>query len=491
MLAEVTDFGLRSPGSEQHEASIDWLAEKLGEVEGMEIELEEFTINRWQPTPEAAGDIPGRDLAAAGELTVQDGGAPDPIEVAGAVPFSLPTGEEAASGPLVFLPADQITPEAAAGKIVVTEIPPTSLPYAAFEAIGHLVTEDLPREGEYDRPYLRDFHGMLTDAGLARAAGLVMVWEVPTEQVKGYWDPHSGTRYHVPSVFVGNDEIDRLRRLASAGATAELKVLAEWDEAPTRNLIATLPGQSRERIVVNANTDGLGWVQENSTVAIIGLARYFGSLPLECRPRDIQFALTSNHLAYGDDGLIRYVPEIDEGFEEGTVAFVMGVEHLGTREILPTSPGGPLELTGELDTFAWSAPVESPVLVEASLAAVERRGLRRTAVLQGVGVPDPDQVPSICSQGGLGTVFHSSLVPTIAGISGPWSLWAPYFGEEAIDFEHMRDQAVTFGDIAIALGDVPRDEIAGDYLEARQKRADGARTCSEELPPEVAPEPQG
>jgi hypothetical protein len=225
-------------------------------------------------------------------------------------------------------------------------------------------------------------------------------------------------------------------------------------------------------------------------VAILALARYFAELPVECRARDIEFALTTNHLAYGADGLLHYVPEIDQGFDEGTIAFVMALEHLGTREILPSSPGGPLELTGELDTFAWSAPEESPALVEASIDAVERRGLRRTAVLQGVGVPDPEQVPTICSQGGLGTVFHSSLVPTIAGISGPWSLWAPSFGEEAIDFEHMRDQALAFGDVAVALDDVPRDEIAGGYLEARRARDEGARTCPDELPPEVAPQPQ-
>ncbi len=98
------------------------------------------------------------------------------------------------------------------------------------------------------------------------------------------------------------------------------------------------------------------------------------------------------------------------------------------------------------------------MLVEASIDAVERRGLTKTAVLKGVGLPADDQVPSICSQGGLGTNFHGLLIPTIAGISGPWSLWAPAFGEDAIDFERMRDQILAFGDIAVELDDVPRDD---------------------------------
>jgi hypothetical protein len=266
-------------------------------------------------------------------------------------------------------------------------------------------------------------------------------------------------------------------------------VLAEWDQAPTRNLIATLPGRTRERIVVNANTDSVSWVQENATVAAIALARYLGSLPIECRTRDVQFALTTNHLGFTADGTFRYGPQLDEDFEDGTVAFIMAPEHLGTREILPATPGGRLEFTGEVEPFAWSAPEESPVLVRASLDAVERRGLERTAVLKGVGVPEADQVPSICSQGGLGTNFHGLLIPTIAGISGPWSLWAPSFGEDAIDFERMRDQTLVFGDIAVQLDDVDRTEIAGDYIAAREQRAAGATTCPLEPPPAEAPGP--
>ena len=80
--------------------------------------------------------------------------------------------------------------------------------------------------------------------------------------------------------------------------------------------------------------------------------------------------------------------------------------------------------------------------------------------------PADDQVPSICSQGGLGTNFHGLLIPTIAGISGPWSLWAPAFGEDAIDFDRMRDQTLAFGDVAVELDDVPRDAIAGESVMA-------------------------
>ena len=178
------------------------------------------------------------------------------------------------------------------------DIAHSSLPASVFELVAHRLPDDVEQDIDYDRPYLRPLDAILTDAGTAGAAGVALVWDAPTDQLTGYWDPHSGTRYQVPGVFLGSDEAAAVEALGDAGATATVAVRAAWDQAETRNLIATLPGGSRERIVVNTNTDSVTHVQENGNVAAIALARYLGSLPEECRARDVQFALTSNHLGY-------------------------------------------------------------------------------------------------------------------------------------------------------------------------------------------------
>src|SRR3546814_12753872 len=98
---------------------------------------------------------------------------------------------------------------------------------------------------------------MLTDAGKAGAAGLVILWDAPTDQLRGYWDPHSGTQYLLPAVFVGSDRAEEVRTLAAAGSEADVIVRAEWDKAPHRNLIATLPGGSTEPTTVNTNHDSV------------------------------------------------------------------------------------------------------------------------------------------------------------------------------------------------------------------------------------------
>ena len=97
-----------------------------------------------------------------------------------------------------------------------------------------------------------------------------------------------------------------------------------------------------------------------------------------------------------------------------------------------------------------------------------------TAVLKGLGLPTPGQVPPVCSMGGLGNFFHPKLIPTLAMISGPWSLYAPSFRESAIDYGRMRSQLLAMGDSVLALDGLPREQIAGDYLGMREQRAQGA-----------------
>ncbi|HEY8517417.1 MAG TPA: hypothetical protein VIS07_18045 [Candidatus Binatia bacterium] len=511
--AKIASFGLRNPGSAEHDRMLEWLVRELRAIPGMKVRSDFYTLTRWQPLPRAVGrtrlatsDATGdagddgqralprasalrRDLAEAGALSVEGVGE---IPVSGAIPFTLPTSGQGTRAPLVYIPSDEpITAENARGKIIVRDVEPSFIPYNLFHAISHYATPDFPQTGNYDRGFLRSFEPSLLDASRAGAVGLVFVWDVPGDQVRGYWGPHTGTRYRVSGVFVGNEQRERLRQLAAEGRAARIVVRAKWDLARTRNVIATLPGQTRERIVVNTNTDGNTWVQENGAVGILALARYLATLPIECRKRDVEFALTSAHMGFTNDGLFAYSKQLDEDYEKGTVAFAIVMEHLGTLEQVPS--GGPdnrIEITGLTEPIAWSAPEESPALVEASVAAVQRRQLARTMVLQGVGVPDPTQVPRICSQGGLGTILHTDLIPTTSAITGPWSMFDPvYGGEDGIDFEHMRREILALGDVVRSLDGVPREEIAGAYLEEREQRARGAKACAHVRPPLVAPGP--
>ena len=341
LTSEMAGFGLRSTASRSNEQFIDRLKRHMRRIDGMKIRTERIKLRRWQPLPKADG-VPGRDLARAGELKlVQSDGSTQNIPVAGAVPYALPTSKRGSQGPLVYLAPDvEITPENSAGKVVLREFPDRSIPYVGFTLLGLYLTPDLAgRPGSYERPYLAALHEELLAAGTAGAAGVIFAFHVPTDAVRGYWDPHNGTHYTVPAVFVGDEQGQQLRAVADSNVSASVVVRAKTDRASTRNLIATLPGQTPERIVFSVNTDGNTWVQDDGNAALVALARYLAGLPIECRPRTFEFAFGAAHLHISREGTDRYAAQLDEEYDDGTVAFAFAMEHLGTREILPSPTG--------------------------------------------------------------------------------------------------------------------------------------------------------
>ncbi|MCW5889930.1 MAG: hypothetical protein KIT14_05195 [bacterium] len=490
----VNAYGPRILGSPAHDKAIRWLAREAKSIRGATTSYDRYRIWRWLPRTRMQKG-PGLDIARAGGLTITPaGGATVRVPVAGAVHWSSPTRKQGRRGPLVRLDADApITAANARGKIVLVDFPKSAIPYVLFQFVGLYITPDILNDpGSYDRPYLGGgvLHDTLLAAGAAGAAGVVFAFDVPREQVAGYYDPHTGTIYGVPAVFVGSAEAEQLRAAAAQGGAAAITVRAKVGRGSTKNLVATVPGTSPEKISLMANTDGNSWVQENGIVGMLALARYYGSLPMECRPRTLELAFTSAHDAIVQDGGERYVRTLNAEYEQGLVAFGFAIEHLGTREILAVGEGADrhLAFSGLGDVLLFAAG-DSDVLKEVAVSAAQRRNLDRTAVLRGVDVPDESRVPPLCSLGGLGNFYHRNLIPTLAMISGPWSLYDPVFGAEAIDFERMRSQLLAAGDAILALAALPRDEIAGDYLAFRTRVAQGAPTCAPEIYPQFGPRP--
>ncbi|CAK7234865.1 hypothetical protein SBRCBS47491_009093 [Sporothrix bragantina] len=125
---------------------------------------------------------------------------------------------------------------------------------------------------------------------------MIFVFDIEREQVASYWELHKGTHYEVPAAYVGVDEGALLKQIAAwgRGGHALLSVDAAARPLVTRNLIATLPGQTAERVVYVTHTDGNTFVQENGGVTLLALARYFAKLPLSSRRRTIEFALNAD-----------------------------------------------------------------------------------------------------------------------------------------------------------------------------------------------------
>ena len=488
MTARFNSFGPRILGSASHNRAIDWL-EKKARAEGLSVRSRSFRPYGWFPRTRFEQG-PGLDIGAAGGLKVTTaGGSRVNVADAGAVHWSKPTAKRGEGGPLVYIAPDQeLTAANAAGKVVIRDFPIGSLPFGAVgPLLGIYQTPDLAGYTEYTRPYLATLHEELVAAGQAGAAGVVFAFDVPGKQVRGYYDPHVGTLYRLPAVFVGSAEATRLKALAAQGSSARVTVRARVARTRTRNLIARLPGRSAEKIVLAANTDGNSWVQENGVIGMLAFARYYAKLPKRCHPRALELVFSSAHDGFRDDGLNPDHYPLDKK----RTAFAFTIEHLGTREILPTGQGAArrLKFTGLADPALFGAG-DSDVLRQTAAAVTKRRNLPRTAVLKGLAVPDASLAPPICSMGGLGNFFHLSLVPTLAMISGPWTLYDPAFGRRAIDFGQMRSQVLAAGDAILTLDGLPRAQIAGDYPALQSQLDQGTKSgCTVATFPLRAPGP--
>ena len=449
----MADLGPRPTASPAQLSYIDSIESSLRAIDGLTLTA----------IPEQI------DLQLDEAASVELGG--DVMPAAGAVPYADPTGPGGATGRLVHVPTGTpISSVDVKGAVVVRPAATGGVQYAIFGAVAYYLHDpDLTIDPA--AMYERDNFGYvqqitdLKEAAAGGAAGLVLVHGFPTAQVSGQYAPYEGERWDVPALYVGADEGKRLVDAAAAGGSATLRTTASRRPAETRSVIATLPGQSNERIVIQSHTDGMNAVWDNGPAAMLAMASWFSKLPLSCRPRTLQFVFTTAHLHLSQSGAFCFASILDEEYESGTVAFVVAVEHLGAREFaaVPRADGGPgrqLVATGQSELFVTFS-MESPVLVEALVSNVISHDLRRSFVLRGADAPRVG-FPPHRSFGGEGGPYREHLVPTVAGITGPWTLYNPAFGlDELVDFELMRRQAMAFGDIVLAADDVPRQVLAG------------------------------
>jgi hypothetical protein len=477
----ICGVGYRGTGTAVHDGLIDWVVGQVDAIPGFTVRTDEYELLTWHPLPEG-------DLARAGELRHGDAD----IAVAGAVPYSLPA---TSSGRLVHLPRQQaISPDTVSGQVVLRDFPSFALPYdLLFSQPIHLSPgcDDL-RGQMWDRPGLANtvLHDDIIAAGTAGAAGVVFAFDLPTAQLAGYFEPHMGTHYKVPAVFVGIEGREQLQALAAQEANVEMTVRADVRRGSTRNVHATLPGQSDDRIVLVTHTDGNTWVQENGIATLLAIGQYVAALPLSERKRTIELTFTSAHLHISREGSHRYSAQLDREYDDGSVACVFAIEHLGARDLNPEpradGPGRHLAFGDGDELLLWCVG-PSDAMREAVIDAVAHRSLGRVLVAPGFGAPIEGQVPPIVSFGGIGTPYHAHLVPTTSIITGPWSLWAPAFGADAIDLAELRRQALAATDVVRALDRMSRESIAGEYPEYRAARAAGAPAGRDVEPPELAP----
>ena len=478
----VAKLGARPTGSAAQQRYVDWIEQQMRAIDGVTMSEKRFTIDRWSST--------------SASLALRVGTTWKNLPVAAPIHYARGTPEGGVTAPLVAIAEDEpITQTNAAGRIVVRPAPAGSVPQSVFTLpLVTWSTYDPHRTIDPKGTFFGDFLNYkarvedLAAAAKAGAAGIVFVKDLPRRQIVGHIEPYEGVVSPTPGVWLGVDEGKVLAGALAAGGepVARLTLDATVSPTTTRSLFATIPGKSKKRLVIDSHTDGTNAVEDNGPVAMIVMARYFASLPERCRPRTIELSFSTAHFyqrlvgpTIRNGGAEWLARKLDAEYDKGTVAGVLVLEHLGSREYeshrREEGPGSELVRVPQR-TIQQIFVTPSRPLVSAVESAVKRHDLQRTVIMKGASAPG-ETAPRHCNFGGEGTSFDQRLLPTIGVISAPQSLYDPAFGMEGVDVDYLRDQVAAFTELVIDVGRLPDAAIAGSVPAERARRAAGAPEC--------------
>jgi hypothetical protein len=474
------EFGPRPTGSRSHHRFVDWLERRFDSIP--EVETETLTRRFKRQTERSAS------------LWVEIDGKDQRIPIASPVPYGRRTGKDGAAAPLVHVPRDaQITTANAAGRVVVREYAAGELPASAFRFVSWFEYD--PRSTiDWSATYKRDWltsqpEDDMVDASRAGAVGVLFVHELPRDEIRGHYRPYHGIHYPASGLHLGVDEGQRIVRAVDSGTAGRARITYRARikrRASTRMVLARLTGPGERRIAVHTHSDGVNALWDNGHVPMLAFARYFASLPRECRPGPIEFSFGPSHLYLrptdSKANTDTYAERLDAAYDRGEVALVLALEHLGGREWVEGPRGGgrpglTLRRTGYPETSSTFV-TESDFLVDTMADVIRRRDVERSLLLQGTTLADESHVPPWCSFGGEGTPFMQRLLPTVAYIASPWPLFTPDYGmTELIDFKRLREESLMFNDFLLRLRDASQEAVAGKAAQYREQRAAGKPTC--------------
>ncbi|HEX3363539.1 M28 family peptidase [Phenylobacterium sp.] len=293
----------RISGLPAEKATVDWAVAKLKASGLKDAHAEAYTSEAplWLPV--------------SFEARVTSEGSPD-VVLQSAMPIRNKTVKPAtAEGPLVFVgrgsPAELANVDVK-GKIAVINVVPDDSLFAAREK-G--VARELEKRG---------------------AVGVINAVESPGNLL--FYDNRYGCDA-IPCFLVGGDDGAFLEsvigKAAKAGKPVRLKLSLQAEERPNLtawNGVATIPGKSREVVIVNAHADAwFDGANDNADglAVFLGLADYFAHRK-EKPARTLVFMVSGgHHTAVGAAAFIKAHPEIIKD-----TVLVMNLEHLAQIAVI-------------------------------------------------------------------------------------------------------------------------------------------------------------
>ncbi len=260
--------------------------------------------------------------------------------------------------------------------------------YVGLGSPADLRGKDL--KGKIALLYVHTFEGVLMHGGygpairLAKeygAAGVILWYDAPgNDTYAGVMYDSVGIMKETPWTNIGyTDGVYLRKRIEHAPLDnppmVNLKIVGSMREDLTsQNLMAELPGNSDQTIMITAHIDGFfNAALDNGTgvAALMALAKHYSTIPQEQRAYNLFFLVTGDHEATGAGGMLSFIRSHQEFLQN--IELTIQLEHLA-------SPGVSKELNIITRTNSEAPRMlmitnQSPWLIEAFLEAANRYGI--------------------------------------------------------------------------------------------------------------------
>ena len=181
-----------------------------------------------------------------------------------------------------------------------------------------------------------DRAGIFNSDTLVTKAGAAMIINVMGIPGNAQFNPEGAPAGPdaVPTMTISQDEGFMLRDMLAEGKKVEISLkldIERRENMQSQNVIAVLPGQSDERVLIMSHTDAFfeGAMDNAAGMATaIDIARHYAAVPREQRPRTMVFLATPDHHS-GEAGRAFFI----DHYDWSKVAFILNAEHTSQSQL--------------------------------------------------------------------------------------------------------------------------------------------------------------
>lgn len=292
-----------------------------------------------------------------------------------------------------------------------------------------------------------------------KAAGAVVVFDMPYERAAGLYTFPMPRLYQAPTLYLDRDAGRQVLADARKDASATLTLVAKVERVTTHQTIAYLPGRDYgtprdEQIVLRTHSDGPSISQDNGPLGVLALVTYFARVPQAERPRTLTIYLDNRHYIPGGEGAFKSQDWFERHPEaRAPIAGLIALEHLGQLEY--REDGARLVPTGLVEpSFLWTRG--DPALIATAIEAVKAQRLPRVMV-QTVDRPG--------IHGGMQGVWYGMgriasatewNLPAFSTMGSQGAYWSSTARLDKFDKDHFRAQVAAMARLTAVLMTRPR-----------------------------------